>query len=155
MNNKSLLYLILILGIILILLISFYFTYRNDLTKRGASSPETQGQSLFLKSEIRGNALDLIILSMSKDKNPAEIIATVDLVPKFLEPPVPTIRKTILIEKETVIVEGLANPTEERVITLNELQNGDNLLAVVAEPVSDVLWREYFTALKIKRTIQE
>jgi len=161
MKKKSLSYLIIALLVILVLSTIFYFAFycpwNKDLLKadQGALKLITLDQTLQLNPGERGNVLDAVVLSIDQSKKPTEITATISLFRRFSNPPIPTIIRSILVKDVTTITKGPAQSETEQPIGLSELQDGDNLSVIVAEPVSDALWREYFTAIRIKKIEKE
>ena len=168
MEKRLVFYLIIALLVILSLSAIFYFisysprnndsqTVDQDALKPITDAPEpiTMDQTLQLNPGERNDVLDAVILSIDQSKNPTEISATVSLFRRFSNPPFPTIPRSILVKDDVTVVKGPARSERRKPSSLAELQVGDNLLVIVAEPVSDVLWRESFTALEIRKIEQE
>jgi hypothetical protein len=161
MEKKPLFYLIIALLVILILSAVFYFVsygpWNKDLLKADQDALKliTMDQTLQLNPGERSNVLDAVISSIDRSRKPTEITATISLFRRFSNPPTPTIIRSILVKDGVVVTEGPAQSETEQPISLSELQEGDNLSVIVLEPVSDALWREYFTALRIKKIEQE
>ena len=161
MEKKPLFYLIIALLVILVLSAIFYFVsygpWNKGLPKTDQDALKliTMDQTLQLNPGERSNVLDAVILSIDQGKKPAEITATISLFRRFSNPPIPTITRSILVKDGTTITKGPAQSENEQLINLSELHNGDNLSVIVAEPVSDALWREYFTAIRIKKIEEE
>jgi hypothetical protein len=161
MEKKPLFYLIIALLVILILSAVFYFAsygpWNKDLLKADQDALKliTMDQTLQLNPGERSNVLDAVISSIDRSKKPTEITATISLFRRFSNPPIPTIIRSILVKDGVTVVKGPAQSETEQPSSLSELQEGDNLSVIVSEPVSDALWREYFTALRIKKIEQE
>ena len=161
MEKKPLFYLIIALLVILVLSAIFYFASYGPWNKelleadQDALKLTTLDQTLQLNPGERSNVLDAVILSIDQSKKPTEITATISLFRRFSNPPIPTITRSILVKDEVTVTKGPAQSETEQPIGLSELQEGDNLSVIVSEPVSDALWREYFTAIRIKKIEQE
>ena len=158
MQKQLLIYLILILFIALVFLGGFCFvSYQSqkETKKIEENSTPPLKTKLELKPEEYGRdeLLDAQIIAINLDKNPKELDVSVGLF-RFLNPPVLSLRRTILVTENTSIGIGRVDRIGiDEFIDITELRVGDRLLVFTVESTLEFLEREQYTAYRIKKLI--
>lgn len=162
MQKQPFIYLAVILLIVLVFWGGFYFiSYQSqkEIAEKESVEEITANSEPLLKTTLelkpeqydRDELLDAQIIAINLDNDPKEIDANINLVGRFSDPPVPSLRKTILVDKNTNIGIGRFDKIGfDELIDITELRVGDQLLVFVVESTLDLLEREQYTAYGIK-----
>jgi hypothetical protein len=144
MKKELFLYLIIILSIILVFCLGRYSI--SLWMEPAINQLQIIDESLSQKIEAR-----IIYLDPS---SPTKIISEIYLDKNFIDPPLISVQKTILIPETITISAGSLASGDESLesIDLAELKIGDYLFIETEEPILDIFQKEYFTAVAIKKS---
>lgn len=133
----------------------FLAVLKNSGEKEGAL--EKKEAAIQLKAGEDEYRLDGIIISVNPEEISPRVVVQVTPDPKrFITLPPPTLRKTVyIIPNLTKIIEGKLREEETVPIDLTELKPKDIVLIKTQESILDILNRDSYQALFIKKVIIE
>ncbi len=170
MKNKTILYITVSLAVLVVFAGGYYlmFSYFSlETPERDLTGPEEVDEKETLKP-IKENihTFSIRISSIEIDENFAKITAFVDFSQHFVHTPgsfeevfsAGGVERTFLIDENTAIFVDKGVGEEEHKIPkdVSNLEKGDIIIALVDTPVTEILDREVFTVLRIKKiTLEE
>jgi hypothetical protein len=171
MNNKTLIYIGLIVAFAVFFVSGYYtaFLFKTTVEESKELSPEKPEELINIE---KGEGLlkpiknEYIFLGdigkINKDKSPAEMIFYVNLNLTFSNPPINTLEKKVLLNEDTLIFVSPSLPFREEAeeeirtpISINELKENNRAIINTKESVVLILEQEVFTAQEIKMFVSE